>query len=152
MRGWAECQRSALLPFFPSLGLKQGMDARLPALASTHPISFLPHFSSRISPRVALLSASPPRPVPSQSMVRSLPPRPPSSPHALQASTQKSFLSWTINEVGAWLRAVGLGQYASQFSRLRIDGRSLLALTADELGKDGVGLSAEHQVRFLVYH
>ena len=51
----------------------------------------------------------------------------------------------------AWLRDAGLGQYQASFQRLRIDGRALLILSKDELGKSGIGLTTEHQVPLFLY-
>jgi len=52
-----------------------------------------------------------------------------------------------VNEVIGWLKDIGLGQYQPSFQRLRINGRQLVSLGADELGKSGLGLTNEHQVR-----
>lgn len=56
-------------------------------------------------------------------------------------------MNWGVAEVITWLHDSGLGQYQPSFQRLRIDGRELVLLTRDELGKSGLGLSSEHQVR-----
>ena len=53
-----------------------------------------------------------------------------------------------VTEVAAWLRSLGLGEYAEAFARNHIDTRSCPTLTAGDLRKLGV-LSVGHRKRLL---
>ena len=53
----------------------------------------------------------------------------------------KEFKDYTPTEVGLWLTAQGLGQFAEKFQEEGVDGDLLLSLTADDL-KNDLGLSS----------
>ena len=47
---------------------------------------------------------------------------------------------WRCDQVGGWLRSLGLAQYAARFAELAVDGGALLELTEQRLETElGVG-------------
>eukprot|EP00276_Gloeochaete_wittrockiana_P016294 CAMPEP_0184351528 /NCGR_PEP_ID=MMETSP1089-20130417/43683_1 /TAXON_ID=38269 ORGANISM="Gloeochaete wittrockiana, Strain SAG46.84" /NCGR_SAMPLE_ID=MMETSP1089 /ASSEMBLY_ACC=CAM_ASM_000445 /LENGTH=356 /DNA_ID=CAMNT_0026684909 /DNA_START=20 /DNA_END=1090 /DNA_ORIENTATION=+ len=74
----------------------------------------------------------------------------------LRSSSSRTFFSlkansadWTVNEVGIWLREIGMGQHVDSFLRHRIDGLLLPQLTNQEL-RDELGVTSLGDRKFIL--
>lgn len=96
-------------------------------------------------------AAGPPRPAPSASGSREIPPVPAAPARLVAATTtavQPRAPRRSAEEVGAWIGGIGLPEYSDLFVKNEIDGEALLCITEHNLQAMGI-TKVGHQIRIL---